>query len=184
MPSNILDSRPLKALVASIFITHPPQPRISGYKMRTISNKVRILSWSRDIRPCLPGLAPFTTPSSATNVDFLTSKLGNLFVNDSDVPDHCHLPHDHPGHYLGTSPPFCSNIRPLAFTGNGMKNSPFTEVDVHILQTGTPRSPLPKLLINGGDWPQCHCCCLLMLKSLLLTCKTVPSLAGSNCKIY
>ena len=148
MPSNGLDSRPLKALVASIFITHPPHPHIC--KMRMISNKVRIFSWGRDIRPCLPGLAPLTTPSAdATNIDFLMSKLSNLFVNDSDSLDH-RLPHDHPGYSCGGSAPFCGLIKPPTLTGNGTKECPFTKVDIHLLHTRTPRSPLPKLLVDDN----------------------------------
>jgi len=65
----------------------------------------------------------------------------------SDVTD---LPRDHPGYDRSTSAPFSNTIRPRTFIGNGMKNFPFTEVDVHILQTGTPRSPLPKLLIDNN----------------------------------
>ena len=148
MPSNGLDSRPLEALVASIFITHPPQPRIY-YKMRTISNKVRTFSRGRDIRPCLPGLAPLTTPCDATSVDFLTSKLGNLFVNESDSPDH-QAPLDHSGYSRNASAPLHSSIRLPSLTGNGTEESPFTEVDIHLLQTGTPRSPLPKLLVGDS----------------------------------
>ena len=145
MPSNGLDSRPLETLVASIFITHPPHPHIC--KMRTISNKVRIFSRGRDIRPCLPGLAPLTTPTGSTSVDFLASKLNNLSVNESNGADHL-APPDHLANSHGRKAPFRSIFGPPAFTGNGTKESPFTEVDIHMLQTGTPRSPLPRILVH------------------------------------
>jgi len=142
--SNIFDFHPLEALVVSIFVTHPPQPRIC--KMRTISNKIRIISRGRDTRPCLPGLAPLTTPSDNANVDLLTSRLCNLSVNISDVPDHL-PPRDHTEDSHDKSAPFGCNLKPPAFAGHGTKESPFTEVDIHMLQTGTP---LPKILVSDS----------------------------------